>query len=271
MQVRIIGDYNAETDFVKRTGIAYDEIVEVWQGEDAFDNSVWPNRHGKLWVVAPNMVGTPTRNEQGEVVVALKSEGYHPLKRGDYIILMPNQTDLKFRNVRPTRRRFADAALRFDGIGYHLSQTWVEYEGYPPVPKPNGYASCVGLVFLALECVRLLPDGFDKNLSPENFGGKKPIVTLWEVLNENAKKVGKTTVRLGDILLFRYSDVRESLKRPHHVGICVQESPYMFIHSASTTIGGDGRVKIEPFDPQIDPLQWQRLEEVWRVNNLRDG
>lgn len=270
MQVRSIGDYSRDMNFVNRSGITYGEALDVYEGADSANNLQWPNRHGQLWVFCPMGQELEVLDlTTNEIVKIRRNAGYYKMSRGEYIRIMGKHTDLKFRDVHPSRERFVRACRKFKALDYHVSQTWVEWEGDRLTGTPRGHASCVGLILLGVLYVRLLPDGFDLNLSPENFGGVRPVKTLWNILHENCTQVDKESLMIGDILLFRYADVRPDLTRPHHIGVFVEANTMRMIHAASITIGGEGKIKEEHFGPDRNPLQWSRLEEVWRINNLR--
>lgn len=279
MKVRVTTDFGSEHGFVRRTGLDKDVVAQVFEGIDAHGNSSFPDKRGRVWIACPEKhkmevsrvptdaaTGKPIEGAEPKIIEVEKSAGYYQLQRGEYHRMYAPDEEIVFRPVRPRISRFVGSALRLEGVEFHKSNTQIEWKD----GQPFGHCSCVGLVFMALQLVRLLPDGFDMNLSPENFGGARPAKTLWKILHRNARQRDKETVRVGDIGLLRYKHVRNDLERPHHVGIITNLSPLTMIHASSLNLGGNGRVKTEVIDPKHDPLLYDALEEIWRIPALRD-
>jgi cell wall-associated NlpC family hydrolase len=149
-------------------------------------------------------------------------------------------------------------ALRMRGLPYG-SVTTAHREGVGG--RWQGEVNCFGVLLLAAREAGLLPADFDVNLSPERFG-QSVAKSVMQILYLNFEHAPKTDLQPGDVMLFRWKDCDHRRTEPHHVALFISPAiPYgAMVHALDTTPGGGG-----VFWQRMSELEWQRLEQVWRL------
>lgn len=163
------------------------------------------------------------------------------------------------------RERFVQRLLSFQDLSY-ADDNYIHVEGDG---KLTGTLNCFGVPVVGLYLEGMLDEDVDYNFTYDTFGKDKGHV-LSDLLRQNCDPCGDFPESWlpGDILLFRWHDVRKRLKTVHHVGVWLgmtEKHPNgRMIHSLDKESGGLDKIYCQ----DMTALEMTRLDQIWRIRAL---